>query len=262
MPSLSSFCAVEKPFMPFSIRNAVMPRAPGVRIGLGIDHDGLGDRPVGDPELRAVEDVAVALLVGAGAHRNDVGAGAGFRHRQRADVLAGNQLGQVFLALRVVAVAADLVDAEVGVRAVGQADRGRGAGDFLHRHAMGEIAHAGAAPFLLDGDAEQAERAELRPQIAREGVGAVDLVGARRDLVLREVLARCRAACRRRRQGRNPGPARHWRSWALPGLNRCFGHYGRAERQGCQLAPATAAAARLSAISRSSASRGPGTANR
>jgi len=28
MPSLSSFCAVEKPFMPFSTRNAVMPRSP------------------------------------------------------------------------------------------------------------------------------------------------------------------------------------------------------------------------------------------
>ena len=28
MPSLSSFCAVEKPFMPFSIRNAVMPFGP------------------------------------------------------------------------------------------------------------------------------------------------------------------------------------------------------------------------------------------
>ena len=28
MPSLSSFCAVEKPGMPFSIRNAVMPFGP------------------------------------------------------------------------------------------------------------------------------------------------------------------------------------------------------------------------------------------
>ena len=28
MPSLSSFCAVENPLKPFSIRNAVMPRAP------------------------------------------------------------------------------------------------------------------------------------------------------------------------------------------------------------------------------------------
>ncbi len=30
MPSLSSFCAVEKPLKPFSIRNAVMPRGPAL----------------------------------------------------------------------------------------------------------------------------------------------------------------------------------------------------------------------------------------
>ena len=28
MPSLSSFCAVENPFMPFSMMKAVMPRDP------------------------------------------------------------------------------------------------------------------------------------------------------------------------------------------------------------------------------------------
>ena len=47
---------------------------------------------------------------------------------------------------------------------------------------MLEIAEPGAAPFLLDRDAVQAELAELRPQIAREHVAAVDLVGTRRDL--------------------------------------------------------------------------------
>ena len=41
----------------------------------------------------------------------------------------------------------------------------------------------GAAVFLLDGDAEDAERAHLAPQIRREFVDAVDLGGARRDLV-------------------------------------------------------------------------------
>ena len=69
------------------------------------------------------------------------------------------------------------------MRAVGQADRGGGARDFLHRDAVLEIAEPGAAPFLLDRDAVHAELAQLRPQVAREGVAAVDLVGARRDLV-------------------------------------------------------------------------------
>src|SRR5437764_928668 len=69
------------------------------------------------------------------------------------------------------------------MRAVGEPDRSGGAGDLLHRDAMLEIAEPGSAPLLLDRDAMHAELAELGPQIAREGVAAVDLVGARRDLV-------------------------------------------------------------------------------
>ena len=158
----------------------------GGAVGLGVDHQRVGHRPVGDPHLRAVEDVAVAFLVGARAHRHDVGAGARLRHRQRADMLAGNQFRQVFALLLLTAVAAELVDAKIGMRAVGQADGGAGARDFLHRHAMLEIAEAGAAIFLLDRDAVQAERAHLRPQVARKNIVAVDRVGARRDTILRE----------------------------------------------------------------------------
>ena len=89
-------------------------------------------------------------------------------------MLAADQLGQIAALLRLVAVAADLVDAEVGVRAVGQADRGRGARDLLHRDDVFQIAHAGAAVFLLHGDAEHAEVAELAPQVHRERIVAVD----------------------------------------------------------------------------------------
>ena len=155
----------------------------GVRIGLGIDHQHVGIGPVGDPHLAAVQHVAVAALLGARAHAHHVGAGARLAHRQRADMLAGDQLRQIAPLLRLGAVAADLVDAEIGMRAVGQPDRGRGAADLLHRHDMLEIAHAGAAVFLLDGDAEHAERAELAPEVGGEVVVAVDGGGARRDLV-------------------------------------------------------------------------------
>ena len=161
--------------------------AAGGAVGLGIDHQRVGDRPVGDPHLGAVEHVAVAFLVGAGAHRHHVGAGIGLRHGKRADMLAGDQLGQVFALLRLGAVAADLVDAEIGMGAIGQADRGRGARDLLHRHAMVQIAKGGAAIFFFHGDAVQAERAHLRPQLAREHIVAVDGVGARRDAVMGEI---------------------------------------------------------------------------
>ena len=67
----------------------------GRRIGLGVDDQRVGDRPVGDPHFRAIEHVAVALALGAGRHRDDVGTGAGLGHRERADMLAGDQLGQI-----------------------------------------------------------------------------------------------------------------------------------------------------------------------
>ncbi len=76
------------------------------------------------------------------------------------------------------------------MRAVGQADRRRGARNLLHGDAMRQIAEAGAAKFLFDRDAEQAEFAELRPQRARKAVAAVDLVGERSDLGLRKAAHR------------------------------------------------------------------------
>jgi hypothetical protein len=159
----------------------------GLGVGLGVDDEGVGVAAVGDPHLRAVQHVAVALQVGAQLHRHHVGTGAGLRHRQRADVLAGDQLRQVFRLLRGAAVPADLVHAQVGMGAVGEADRGRGAGDLLHGDDVGEVAHLRAAVLLLGGHAEQAHLAELPPQVGGEQVVAVDLARARQDLVLREI---------------------------------------------------------------------------
>src|SRR5215472_9007072 len=51
---------------------------------------------------------------------------------------------------------------------------------------MREIAEPGAAPFFFNGNSEQSPRPELWPQLAGKGVGAVDIVGARRNLVFRE----------------------------------------------------------------------------
>src|SRR5690606_23030492 len=90
----------------------------GLGVGLGIDHQGVGVGPVGDPHLGAVEHVAVAALFGAQPHADDVRARAGFAHGQGADLFARNQAGQVFLFLGFGAVAVDLVDAQIRVRAV------------------------------------------------------------------------------------------------------------------------------------------------
>src|SRR5450631_3354677 len=101
-------------------------------------------------------------------------------------MFARNQLREVFPLLRFIAVAPELIDAKVGMRAVGQADRRRRARHFLHCDAVLEIAEAGAAIFLLDGDAVQTERADLGPEIPRELIALVDVGGARRDLLARE----------------------------------------------------------------------------
>src|SRR5713101_7716306 len=66
---------------------------------------------------------------------------------------------------------------------VGEADGSRGAAHLLHRDAMREVAHAGAAICLLDGDAVETKRAHFRPQLDRETIGPVDLGGERRDTI-------------------------------------------------------------------------------
>ncbi len=153
-----------------------------VQVGLGVDHAGVGVRAVGDPGLAAVEHVAVAALLGAQLHGDHVGAGIGFAHGQRADVLATDQLGQVAGLLLGVAVAVDLVDAQVRMRAVGQGHRGRAAADLFHRHHMGQVAEAGATVFFGDGHAEQTHLAEFSPHVRREQVLLIDGFGARSNL--------------------------------------------------------------------------------
>ena len=74
------------------------------------------------------------------------------------------------------------------MRAVGQADRGRGAGDFLDRDGMGEVAHARPAVFLLDRDAEQAELAHLAPELVGEGVRPVGVGRDRLHALLRPAM--------------------------------------------------------------------------
>jgi hypothetical protein len=68
------------------------------------------------------------------------------------------------------------------MRAIGQADRAEARQTSSTAMDMIEIAEAQPAPFLLHGDAVQAERAHRLPQFAREAVLAVDFGGERHDL--------------------------------------------------------------------------------
>ena len=105
-------------------------------------------------------------------------------------MLAGNELRQIAPPLLIIAVTANLIDAQVRMRAIGKADGGRGSRNLLHGHAMREITEPGATPFLFDCNPQKAERPTLMPQLAGEAVGPVDLIGARRDFRLRKVAHR------------------------------------------------------------------------
>src|SRR5690606_19291288 len=113
-------------------------------------------------------------LLGLELHRDDVGTGARFGHGEGAEMLAGNEFRQIARLLFLRGVQVDLVNAEIGMRAVGKADRAAPARNFLHRDDMGEIAEPRSAEFLIRRNAEQAEFPELRPEVARELVLSVD----------------------------------------------------------------------------------------
>src|SRR6266850_1239029 len=157
---------------------------------LAVNHQNGRVGPIGDPHLVAVQYVALAAGFCAQAHADHVRARARLGHRERAHMLARDELRQVFALLCIAAVPADLVDAQVGVRAVREPDRRRGARDLLHRDDVGEIAHRRAAVLFFHRHAEQAQRAELAPQVGREFIGAVDLRGARCDLLRGEIAHR------------------------------------------------------------------------
>src|SRR3546814_18903857 len=72
--------------------------AAGFRI-LGGDDDDTSVLAVGDEGLRAVEAIAITVRLSVGLDRLQIGAGARFGHRQRAEAFAADHLRQVFLFL-------------------------------------------------------------------------------------------------------------------------------------------------------------------
>src|SRR5262249_13914363 len=141
-----------------------------VRIGAGIDYDHVRMRSVGDPHLAAIEDEAIALAFRTRAQCCGVGTSLGLGDRERADMLAGNKLRQITALLRRTAVEANLVDAKVRMRPIGQAERARCARNLLHGDAVLKIAEARASPFFLDSQAMHAQLTQRRPEIARKRI--------------------------------------------------------------------------------------------
>ena len=83
----------------------------------------------------------------------------------------------------------ELVDAEVGVGAVGEADGAGGPGDLLHGDAVVHVAEPHPAVLLGRREAVEVEVPHEPPQVhlPREVVGRVDRRRVRRDGLLREL---------------------------------------------------------------------------
>src|SRR3546814_14764761 len=87
----------------------------------------------------------------------------------------------LFSLLSIIAPAPDLINAEVGMRAIREAHRRGRAGKFLHRHHMFQITKDQAAPFLPDGDAMQPKLPQFRPEVARKPLLPIKLRSYRGD---------------------------------------------------------------------------------
>ena len=147
-------------------------------------HDGdVGDRPVRDPELRAIQDVLVALLRGARLHAAGIGAVVRLGETEAPDLGARGELWQPLLLLRLGAVRVDRVHHEATLHGRGGAQPGIAALQLLHDEAVGHVVESGAA-VALQRRAEDAHLAELRNEMRRERPLPMRVGDERQELAL------------------------------------------------------------------------------
>ena len=158
-----------------------------LRIGLGVNDVNMRVWAVSDPHLAAIEHEVVTTALRPQLHADHIGPGVRLAHRQRPDMLATDQLGQVFCLLLRRAVAVDLVHAQVGMRPVGQTHRRRPTADLLHRHHMRQIPQPRAAVLLRHGNAQQPHVAKAPPHVLRKLILPVDLRRPRRQLGINQI---------------------------------------------------------------------------
>jgi hypothetical protein len=94
-------------------------------------------------------------------------------------MFAAHQFRQVRISLSVRAIEADLVDTQVGMRAIRQTHRAGCTGNLFHGDCMCKVAKTRAAPALGHCDTEQSLLAQFGPQVARKLVAPVELRGTR-----------------------------------------------------------------------------------
>ena len=156
-----------------------------MRGGLRPHHEHVGDRRVGNPHLGAVQAIAIRHLLRAGLHAARIGTGIGLGQAETADPLTAGEFGQILLALIVVAVSIDRMHHQRGLHRVHRAIAGIHPLDLARHQAVSDVAGVGAAVFLRQRDADQAEFAHLVENFAIGLFFEVGLRDARQQLVLR-----------------------------------------------------------------------------
>ena len=147
-------------------------------VGHGEDDEGGGNVAVGDEALAAVEDVvAVLILDSDGLLAGSVRAGAGLGQTERADLAAGEKVGQILHLLLLGAVLEDRGAAQGGMS--GNDDRG-GAADLrqlLNAHGIAQNVAARAAILLGEVNAHHAELGHLFDGLHGEALFLIEFFG-------------------------------------------------------------------------------------
>ena len=106
-------------------------------------------------------------------------------------MIARDEFGQIFSFLLWGSIKIDLIDAEIRMRPVGQADTGRGSGDFFNHHGMGQIAQAAAAKVFIYGDPKDPKIPQLLPQLRRKLIVAIHICRQGFNLFLCKTMHQC-----------------------------------------------------------------------
>lgn len=143
-------------------------------VSLGIKQDHIGDRPVRDVNLRAVDDIVFTVAARGGGHgAKRIRARAGFGQPQGSDQITGTQARHILLYLLLGAVAQQVVQTQVVVCPVRQTHRRIPFRDHFGHQRLGEFVLTGAAHFLGRSDPQKAEFSHLLEQIVRPPILSV-----------------------------------------------------------------------------------------
>ena len=149
------------------------------RIGHGQDAHRAGQRAVGDPHLRAVEDVRIAFFRRAQLDRRRIRSGLRLGQRKRRDLFAAAQIGQVLFADVFGAAQIDRHGADADVRADDGGEAGIDAAQFFHQNAVAGLARAHAAILARKRHAEQSDLRRFLDDVQRGLAGSIGLARRR-----------------------------------------------------------------------------------